>query len=50
MADLLTNDTARIITETIILMAHKLGKVIAEGVESQGDFEQLLLGGPAPRA
>jgi diguanylate cyclase (GGDEF)-like protein/PAS domain S-box-containing protein len=43
VADMLTNDTARIITETIILMAHKLGlKVIAEGVETAGQRDWLV--------
>jgi diguanylate cyclase (GGDEF)-like protein/PAS domain S-box-containing protein len=43
VADMLTNDTARIITETIIIMAHKLGlKVIAEGVETAGQRDWLV--------
>ncbi|MDQ2988579.1 MAG: EAL domain-containing protein [Pseudomonadota bacterium] len=43
VADMLINDTARIITETIILMAHKLGlKVIAEGVETVGQRDWLV--------
>ena len=43
VADLLTDETAMIITETIILMAHKLGlKVIAEGVETAGQHDWLV--------
>jgi diguanylate cyclase (GGDEF)-like protein/PAS domain S-box-containing protein len=43
VADIFTDATAMIITETIILMAHKLGlKVIAEGVETAAQRDWLV--------
>ena len=44
--DMVLDATSRAITETIILMAHKLGlKVVAEGVETEEQFDRLHAAG-----